>query len=132
MNAVARDRAFGRFFARRGAARALAEAWNAPNERDRLIRYYAARAAHSDFDPLALASRARRGLLIQRRLARRKGRAEARSVDCVSSLEAVRHRSSRAPGSGQGALIPPRWQHDGLHEAELPDWHPDSLRYAGP
>lgn len=128
MNAVARDRAFGRFFARHGAARVLTEAWHAPSERERLIRYYAARACQQDFDPLVLAGRAARGLLIQRRIAW----AKARLVGCLPSLGAVRHRSSRAPGSGQGALVPPRWQHDGLHEADLPAWHPDSPRYAGP
>lgn len=41
-----------------------------------------------------------------------------------------------SPRAGRGtdrpALIPARYAFDGIDAADLPDWHPDSLRYAGP
>ncbi len=38
-----------------------------------------------------------------------------------------------ARGSGDAAtFLPPRYAFEGVPESDLPTWHPDSLRYAGP
>lgn len=38
-----------------------------------------------------------------------------------------------ARGSGDAAsIIEPRYAYDEVPESDLPEWHPDSPRYAGP
>lgn len=61
-HSAARDQAWGRFYARRRAARVLCEAVVAPSREERLARYYAELPGSPDFHPVAHASRAARGL----------------------------------------------------------------------
>lgn len=85
-----------------------------PNPADRLAAYYAARARVEGFHPADAASRAARGLAIQRRIAwiaQSKCRlvAGARPVACYLHAAGIRHLpTSRAPGTGQGALTYPQ------------------------
>ncbi len=72
---ILRDIATGRRLARAGGARLLREAAAAPSVRERIARYRSANADRDDFDVLADAARARRGLLFQRRLRKRTQRA---------------------------------------------------------
>lgn len=94
-HSAARDQAWGRFYARRRAARVLREAVIAPSREERLARYYADLSAAPDFHPVAHASRAARGLSIS-----------AGVQPVRSSLPAVAQaKPQRGPASGQTASI---------------------------
>ena len=103
-----RDRAWGRYYAKRRAARILREADVAPTSHERIARYRAERSHQSDFDALTEAARARTGLLYQRRLRRRPsvlatfkkaGVQPARAAAVVDSD--ADSRSLRLPAAGQ-------------------------------
>ena len=94
-HSAARDQAWGRFYARRRAARVLREAVVAPSREERLARYYADLSAAPDFHPAAHASRAARGLSIS-----------AGAQPVRSSPPAVAQANpQRGPASGQIAPI---------------------------
>ncbi len=63
-NTPARDRAWGRWYARRGTSRVLREAYYAPPAELRESRYYA--AAAGVLDPRELAARMRHGATVLR------------------------------------------------------------------
>ena len=95
-HSAARDQAWGRFYARRRAARVLREAVVAPSREERLARYYADLSAAPDFHPAAHASRAARGLSIL----------SAGAQPVRSSPPAVAQANpQRGPASGQIAPI---------------------------
>ena len=108
----ARDQAWGRYYAKRRAARILREAEVVPTSHERIARFRAERSHQSDFDALTEAARTRKGLLYQRRLRRRpsvlatfkkSGVQPARTAAVVDG--GADCRSPRLPATGQQPSI---------------------------
>lgn len=102
----------------------------APDNRARISDYAARIATHPDFNVLAHAARARRGLLLQRRLRRRRSPAE--SVGRTPEPLQAPTSPSRAARETDNAAISFRYRFDESADADLPQWHPDHPHYAGP
>lgn len=102
----------------------------APDNRTRIYEYTARAASQPDFNVLTHSARARRGLLLQRQLRRRKISAESvgRTPDPLQAFPFP----SRAARETDNAAIPFRYRFDESADADLPKWHPDHPHYAGP
>ena len=102
----------------------------APDNRARIGDYAARVAAQPDFSVLTHSARARRGLLLQRRLRRRPSPAE--SVGRTPEPLQASASPSRAARETDNAAIPFRYRFNESADADLPPWHPDHPHYAGP
>lgn len=101
----------------------------APDNHARICEYAARVAVQPDFNTLLHSARARRGLLLQRRLRRSKSPTESVGRAPVP-LQALPSPSRAARETDNAA--PFRYRFDESADADLPEWHPDHPRYAGP